>query len=100
MWEEIGNIPNKTSEDRIRVGETYDSLYKALEQFYPDKTLKKQIHRWIDTSIDLGSVVPKYEYQVSPLRNRMWRRCCKSGEREDRMTDIAKAAYCVLAGSV
>lgn len=99
MWKEIGNKSNRDREDRIRVGETYDSLYERLKSIYPDKKLNKNIHRWIDTSIDLGSVVPKYEYSVNPLRQKIWRRYFRSGEREDVMTDIAKAAYCVLAAT-
>ncbi len=95
MWQLFGLIPNRNKEDRVRVGETYDSLYKAIRMFYKHEDILKEIHRWIDSRIDLGIVVPKYEYTVNRLGKRIWRRYFRAGEREDLMTDIAKAAYCI-----
>lgn len=79
-------------EDRIKVGETFSSLLNILSNRYTQDDLVEYVHRWIDSRIDLGVVVPKYEYTIGSLGFRIWRRYFRAGEREDTMMGIARAA--------
>lgn len=90
LWSKYGLINTKEKEDRIRIGETYQSLIKYLRHFYSRGDLKKNINRWIDERIDLGIVVPKYEPTYATLGRRIWRRYFRPGEREDIMVDVAR----------
>ncbi len=95
MWKSFGLINNSIREDRIKVGETFESLYETLSIFFSKDDLLEEIHKWIDTNIDLGVVVPKYEYFIDRLGYRVWRRYFRAGERESVMTDVARAALCL-----
>lgn len=95
LWKDYG-ISKTSREDRIRVGESYESLYSTISLFFKKPTAKKDIHRWMDSSIDLGAVVPKYENFQNRLGLRVWRRIFRAGERESAMNDVAKAAMAVV----
>ena len=92
LWKKFGLINNRQKEDRIRVGESFDSLYLSLSKFYHDKSLKENLYRWIDSRIDLGVVIPKYEYFIDKLGFRIWRRYFRAGEREDIFVDVSRIA--------
>ncbi len=92
---------NKTrqSEDQIKVGETFESILKLMSQeplYNQDNNALVEIHKWIDSRIDLGVVIPKYERFSIPLGNYVWRRFFRAGEREDVMVDVARLAHCIL----
>ncbi|MDE7418997.1 MAG: hypothetical protein K2N35_02175 [Muribaculaceae bacterium] len=99
LWKSFGLTPNRIREDKIRVGETFDSLFEILSIFFKEKDLMKEINRWVDSNIDLGVVVPKYEYVIDRLGYRVWRRYFRAGERESAMTDIARAALSLILDS-
>lgn len=90
LWTKFGLINNKNREERIRIGETYKSLEKYLRHIYNPADLRQNINRWMDERIDLGVVVPKYEYTYATLGRRLWRRYFRPGEREDSMVDVAR----------
>lgn len=96
LSEKFGLV-DKRREDRIKVGETFDSLFNTLSERYPRKDMMEYVHRWIDSRIDLGVVVPKYEYTMSPLGFKVWRRYFRAGEREDTMKGMARAAIMIGA---
>lgn len=100
LWRDFGFINNIGREERIRIGETFDSLYKIFSVFYPKEGLREDIYRWIDSRIDLGVVVPKYEYFVDNYGIRNWRRYFRAGEREDLMIDIAKVAKSIMVQKI
>lgn len=95
LWRNYGLIPKGGREEKLRIGETFHSLAKQLQFIYKSGDLQKNIHRWIDQRIDLGIVVPKYEYTYASLGRRIWRRYFRPGEREDVMVDVAR--LCVKA---
>lgn len=99
LWRDFGMINCDRREDRIPVGESFDSLRKALSLFYPADNLMEEINKWIDINIDLGVVVPKYEYFYDNLGRRIWRRFFRTGERESLMIDVARAALTLLYDS-
>lgn len=96
LWKSFGLINNSVREDRLKVGETFESLYDTISIFFSQDNLLEEIHRWIDTNIDLGVVVPKYEFFIDRLGYRVWRRYFRAGERESVMTDVARAALCLM----
>lgn len=86
-------------EDRIKVGETFESLLKLISQepiYCQDAKTILEIHKWIDTRIDLGVVIPKYERFSIPLGSYVWRRFFRAGEREDVMVDVARLVHYIL----
>ncbi|MDE6021595.1 MAG: hypothetical protein K2H01_11445 [Ruminococcus sp.] len=99
LWKSFGLVNNRVREDRIKVGETFESLYETLSLFFSNENLLEEIHKWIDTNIDLGVVVPKYEFFINRLGYRVWRRYFRAGEREAIMTDTARAALCLITDS-
>lgn len=99
LWKSFGLVNNRVREDRVKVGETFESLYETLSLFFSKDNLLEEIHKWIDTNIDLGVVVPKYEFFIDRLGYRVWRRYFRAGEREAVMTDIARAALCLITDS-
>lgn len=93
LWSMFGLIDNRKREDRVQVGESFDSLqYKISRSFnnIAPEDIKCEIHKWIDTRIDLGIVVPKYEASLPRLGYKVWRRYFRAGEREDRILDAAR----------
>lgn len=93
LRKEYGLINNRHHrEDRVKVGETFDSLFKLLSASYSKEIIPEKIHRWIDERIDLGIVVPKYEFVNGPFGYRIWRRYFRAGEREDTMVTCARVA--------
>lgn len=99
LWKSFGLVNNRVREDRVKVGETFESLYDTLSLFFSKENLMEEIHKWVDTNIDLGVVVPKYEFFIDRLGYRVWRRYFRAGEREAVMTDIARAALCLMTDS-
>lgn len=99
LWKSFGLVNNRVREDRVKVGETFESLYETLSLFFSKDNLLEEIHKWVDTNIDLGVVVPKYEFFIDRLGYRVWRRYFRAGEREAVMTDIARAALCLITDS-
>lgn len=95
LWKSFGLVNNSVREDRVKVGETFESLYDILSLFFSKENLLEEIHKWVDSNIDLGVVVPKYEFFIDRLGYRVWRRYFRAGEREAVMTDIARAALCL-----
>lgn len=99
LWTEYGLINYKDGEERIRIGENFQSLAKYLRPIYNSTELNENINRWIDERIDLGIVVPKYEYTYATLGRRIWRRYFRPGEREDVMVDVARICT-ILANDI
>lgn len=95
LWNQFGRLNNFTREDKIHIGETVDSLFVTLRNVFIAPDLKMQINRWLDTNIDLGAVVPKYDYSETEVSRRTWRRYFRACERENLMIDVARSAYCV-----
>lgn len=93
---EYGLINNRHKEDRITVGETFESLGKAISNIYSREDFLLEIHKWIDERIDLGVVVPKYERFDIPLGNRAWRRFFRPGERIDILKDVCRLAQWLI----
>ena len=88
---EFGLINNRLRrEDKIRVGESFESLYESLNTFFDHDNLMMRIHKWIDERIDLGVVVPKYDFFYDRFGERNWRRFFRSGEREDVLEDLSR----------
>lgn len=97
LLKEYGLINNRLQrEDRVRVGETFDSLFKLLSASYSKDMIPEDIHKWIDERIDLGIVVPKYEFVNGPFGYRIWRRYFRAGEREDTMITCARVAMNII----
>lgn len=96
LRERFGLINNRKREDRIKIGETFESLQKLISQEPSYNNSLYEIHKWIDSKIDLGIVVPKYEQYTIPLGNYAWRRYFRAGEREDLMVDTARVAGAIL----
>lgn len=89
-------LVDKRREDRIKVGESFDSIYNSLSLHYKDNRLYEALHRWIDSRIDLGVVVPKYEFFMGPLGYKIWRRYFRAGEKEDILKDVARVAVMII----
>jgi len=74
------DFQQKNDNTRLRFGQTYGSLFKNLSTF--GKDIEKDVHRWIDRSIDQGSIVPQYVHD--PLSH-YWTRVFRPGENEDEV---------------
>lgn len=92
-------LVDKRREDRVKVGESFDSLENSMSLHFKKDKVNTAIHEWIDSRIDLGIVVPKYEYFIGPLGYKVWRRYFRAGEREDLLKNIARAAV-ILADDI
>lgn len=92
LWSEYGLVSNiDRREDNVKVGVTFEALRKELGRFYKDeREVNIALNRWIDRAIDLGIVVPKYEFTLNRLGYRQWRRYFRAGEREDDMVGTSR----------
>lgn len=96
LWLDFGLAKKNIREERVKIGETYQSLERIFSIVYKlDNRLKANLNRWIDQRIDLGIVVPKYESSNASLGRKLWRRYFRPGEREDIMVDAARLAMIV-----
>ncbi len=98
LWKKYGQISNQQREERVRIGETFQSLGKFFKAAYKSDDVDKHINRWIDERIDLGIVVPKYEYKDITLGRRIWRRYFRPGEKEDVLIDAAQLCSLITDG--
>ncbi len=74
---------------RLRMGYTFDGLYKTIDFFMSSGMLEKEvndvvytIHRWVDQRIGEASIVPQY---VLDEKSEHWVRAFRHGENEDTL---------------
>lgn len=72
--------------NRLRMGYTFESLLKTIDDAYKRNFLKQDksdmlsLHRWVDQRIDEASIVPQY---VLDEKSKHWLRVFRHGENED-----------------
>lgn len=83
-------------EDRIRAGVTFDHLTKVFSSEYKNVDVRLAVEKWIDSRIDLGVVVPKYDKYTDWRGRSNWRRYFHAGEREDILVDVARFVIAIM----
>ena len=89
--EKMRSKPITQDYTRLRMGDTFDGLYKTIDHYLglgmlykvdDNEDVIRTIHRWVDRRIGEGSIVPQY---ILDDKSGHWVRAFRHGENEDSL---------------